>query len=153
MTIAPKGIREAMIHKIFAIIMAVMITVSSISAYALAHSDCPEPSCCCCQGAAMAGKVTTDHAGNDLKIKAVNTCCCGDGDGKTCSLTTVTPLKNIGWALLAHRFDPSFDILSGIIFMDDGGNESDIVLHTAARGDVIHPGSPPIYLSAMSFLC
>jgi hypothetical protein len=101
----------------------------------------------------MTGKMETGQTASDLKLKTVNTCCCEDGDGKTCSLTTVTPLKHIGWALLSHRIDPSFDTLSGITSLDGGRNDSDLIYHEATMPVVIHPGSPPIYLSAMSFLC
>jgi hypothetical protein len=132
--------------------MTVMIAVSSLSAYALAYGDCPEPSCCC-WGAAMDVKGETGHTGNELRIKADKGCCCGDADAKTCSLTTLAPFGTIGWALSTHRFDPSFDILSCIAPMNDGGDESAIVCHPSTGFDVIHPGSPPIYLSAMSFLC
>ena len=142
-----------MFHRILSVLLTVLIAVSSLSAYALVLSNCPEPSCCCCQGAAMDGKEETGHTDNDLKIKAVKNCCCGGTDGKTCSLTTVIPLKHIGWALLSHRFDSSFDALPGITSIDDGRNDSNIVFHTLPRSDVIHPGSPPIYLIGMSFLC
>jgi len=142
-----------MLHKIFTALLTVLIAVSSLSAYALVLGDCPDSACCCCQGAAMAGKMETGQTDNDTKIQTANKCCCEDADGKTCSLTTVTPLEQIGWALLSHRFDPSFDTLSGITSIDDGRNDSDLILHRAAMPDVVHPGSPPIYLSAMSFLC
>jgi len=142
-----------MFHRMLSVLLTVLIAVSSLSAYALVRSNCPELSCCCCQGAAMAEKSETGQTDNKLKTKAVNKCCCGDGDGNTCSLTTVTPLKHMGWALLSHRFDPPFDALSGITTIDDGHNDSNIVFHTLPRSDVIHPGSPPIYLIGMSFLC
>lgn len=140
-----------MIHKITAISLTFLITVSAFSAYGVALRGCPDPFCCC-QGAAMTGKMVSGQTDREMKMQAVKGCCCGEGAGDTCSLKTVAPVEKIGWALLPHRFDPPAFNLSGMISMADTYNDSLATFHSDSRSEDTHPDSPPIYLTAMSFL-
>ncbi|MEN8246236.1 MAG: hypothetical protein ABFS43_15205 [Thermodesulfobacteriota bacterium] len=133
--------------RVIVAVLTVVISVSPLAANSVIPADCPDRSCCC-NGAAGAG-----HAENTVRIQALHSCCCNDVAGSNCSLTTVVPSENIYWALSPNRVDPpSYGFLS-FISIDDTPLVPPANFRTDAVGDVIHQGSPPIYLSSMSFLC
>ena len=131
-----------------AAILTVVIIVSPLAANNLISADCPDRFCCC-NSADMAG-----HAENTVRIQVLQSCCCGDAADTSCSLTTAVPSESICWALSPSRVDPpSYSFLS-FINIDDTPLAPQANFRTdAVGGDAIHQGSPPIYLSSMSFLC
>ena len=141
-----------MVHKSAAILMMFLITVSAFSAYGLVLGDCHDQSRCCCREAAMDGMMATGQVDKGMKIQAVKGCCCGMGAGDTCSLKTVAPSEKIGWALAPHRFDPPGINLIGIVSKDEVHKDSQAIIYIDAGSEATHPNSPPIYLTAMSFL-
>jgi len=141
-----------MLNKIFVVILTVLITVSAFSAYGRVISGCSEQSCCC-SGMAMTGKVEAGQTDKYLKIESAKACCCGGVTGSTCSLMMVVPLEKIGWAFSSNRIDPFFSTLSAIMSTVDVDNYSQLTFRLEITSNEPHPGSPPIYLSSMSFLC
>ncbi len=140
-----------MSHKIISVILTLLISVSSLSAYSSVLSGCKDRSCCC--GAAMVGMMEAGQREIDTKFQTLKGCCCGDVTGSACSLTTVLHLEKIGWALSSNRVDLSESNLSGIVSITDLSKDSQVFFQSETGAEATHPCFPPIYLSSMSFLC
>ena len=141
-----------MIHKISAVALTVLIILSTFSAYGTVLSDCADQPCCCA-GMAMAGEMEADQTDRVLRIESAKVCCCGDVNGSTCSLSTMVPMEKIEWALSSNRIDPSFSAPIGIVSMVDAEPNPALSSQAEVTSERSHPGSPPIYLASMSFLC
>ena len=134
------------IIRVIAAALVVLISVSPLAANSVILAGCPDRSCCC-NGAALAG-----HAEDTARIQSLHSCCCNDVAGNNCSLTTVVASENIYWALSPNRVDPPSYGFINFISIDDTPLVPQANFRTDAVGEVILQGSPPIYLSSMSFL-
>ena len=142
-----------MIQKILAAMLTVLIAVNALAAYGTILGNCQEQSCCCA-GMSMTGPAEAGQADDkDLKIQSIKGCCCGAAAAGTCGLTAVVSVETIGWALLNNRMDPFCYNLAGMVATDERLHDSAIIFPEAAGYDASPWGSPPMYLSAMSFLC
>lgn len=135
------------ITRVMAAVLTVVIIVSPLTANSVIPANCQERSCCC-NDAAMAS-----YAENTVSVQVLHGCCCNDVAGGNCSLTTVVPSESIYLALSPSRVDPPFYSFLSFISIDDAPLAPQANIRTDAVGDTIHQGSPPIYLSSMSFLC
>lgn len=141
-----------MIHKISAVTLTVLIVISTFSAYGTVLSDCTDQPCCCA-GMVMAGEMEAGQTHTDLNIESAEECCCGDVTGRHCSLSTMVPMEKIEWALSSTRIEPSYSAPSVIVSMVDVDNNPASISKAEVTSEKTHPGSPPIYLASMSFIC
>ena len=141
-----------MIQRFTAIILTVLISINAFAAYGTVPSNCSDQSCCCA-GMAMTAKMEAGQADKYLKMGSGMGCCCGDDPGSTCSLTMMGPLEKMEWALSSNRIDPSLSTPSIIASTKEIDKYLPLTSRSDIMSDTLRAGSPPIYLSSMSFLC
>ena len=134
-------------EKTVALIMLLLLAVSSFTVYGGAVTACPEGGCCCVAGAAGGDR-------NALPaLRAQSTCCCGEGL-PACSIRTAPSLDRTAWVLRSQRAEMSAPMPAGPAragLLIPASMASSPIAN--ALDIVNHPGTPPTYLSVMSFLC
>lgn len=133
--------------RLMAFIMTVVMALSPLVASGIANTGCWDH-VCNCHVPDMIG-----HEVDSMMVLSLKDCCCRTAGNTPCSLTTSAPSPNFGWALSPKRIEaPSFHVC-GVFEIVDLFGILDKYYSPDVEGHRLPAGTPPIYLSVMSFLC
>ena len=132
--------------KIVAAVMIVLLAASTAAVPGEGVSSCPDRSCCC---GAYAPDGHQDHA----KVHRLLRACCCQASGGTCSIKEKQPINPMGLTLPSFRTEPTVLLTVGPGQSDTGAKAAATFPLSIIDDAVVPPGSPPTYLTLMSFLC